>query len=98
MGALPWSLHEAKAPEVVFKDAVESRPTGNALIRAARRVYIKAKDIERWGYTSGCPKCEHEMRYGAGRTTVPHSDIHNNLVCIWISSENLIREGVIYYH
>ena len=68
-------MHEAKKPEVIFKDQVAKPRDGfEDVARGARRVYIKAKDIEQYGYTSGCPKCEHEMKYGKGRTTVPHSE------------------------
>ena len=27
-----------------------------------------------FGYTSGCQRCEHEMKWGPGRTTRPHSE------------------------
>ena len=71
----PWNLHEAKMPEVIFKDQIDKPREGvEDIARAARRVYIKATDIAKYGYTSGCPKCEHEMKYGKGRTTVPHSE------------------------
>ena len=71
----PWSLHEQKKPEVVFRDQLAQRPEPvDAPVRMARRVYIKPADIDKYGFTSGCPKCEHEMRYGRGRCTVPHSE------------------------
>ena len=76
VGIAPWNLHEAKQRAVIFKDQVD-RPRDDVenIARASRRVYIKATDIENYGYTSGCPKCEHAMRYGKGRTTVPHSEL-----------------------
>ena len=71
----PWSLHVPKQPDVVFRDQVEKREeAAEAPTRNARRVYIKPADIAQFGYTSGCPKCEHEMKYGAGRCTIAHSE------------------------
>ena len=70
-----YDIHEPKEPKVIFKDEVEKTQDNVELKpRVARRVYIKAADILRFGYTDGCPKCMHEYRYGAGRTTVPHSE------------------------
>ena len=39
-----------------------------------RKVYIKSEDTRAFGYTIGCPKCDHDRRYGPGRTTKGHSD------------------------
>ena len=39
----------------------------------ARRLYVKASDIEEFGYTRGCPKCDHALEYGPGRTSKPYS-------------------------
>ena len=58
-----------------FQDRIDQpRADVGDILRAARRVYIKARDLENHGYTSGCPRCEHEMKYGKGRTTLPHSE------------------------
>ena len=40
----------------------------------SRKIYIKGEDIRVYGYTVGCAKCDHERRYGPGRTTNGHSD------------------------
>ena len=42
-------------------------------ITVARQVYIKASDLVEFGLTRGCPKCDHEISYGPGRTSKPHS-------------------------
>ena len=39
-----------------------------------RKLYIKGEDIRAFGYTVGCVKCDHDRRYGPGRTTKGHSD------------------------
>ena len=41
----------------------------------ARQVYIKPKDLEEHGLTRGCPRCDHQLRYGPGRTGKPHSQV-----------------------
>ena len=43
-------------------------------IRVCRRLYIKKADVEAFGYTEGCVKCDHDLLYGYGRTTKGHSD------------------------
>ena len=48
-------------------DQQKKRPTG-------RKVYIKGEDIRAYGYTVGCPRCNHEGRYAPGRTTKGHSE------------------------
>ena len=47
----PWSLHAPKQPDVVFKDhAGTCEVPVEAPVRVARRVYIKAADVEIWLY------------------------------------------------
>ena len=70
----PWNLHEAAKPDVIFREKVDARPEPEGQVQLARRVYIKPADIAQYGYISGCPKCEHEMKYGAGRSSAPHSE------------------------
>ena len=42
-------------------------------IVVARQVYIKAKDLDDFGLTRGCPRCDHQLQYGSGRASKPHS-------------------------
>ena len=37
-------------------------------------MYLKAEDFRAYGHTVGCPRCDHDGRYGPGRTTKGHSD------------------------
>ena len=71
----PWSLHRDAEPHVRFPE----RPQAEQEVKQvepslARRVYIRQKDLDDFGYTTGCPKCEHTLRYGPNRSTLNHSD------------------------
>ena len=44
-------------------------------ISMARQVYVTPKDLDRYGLTRGCKKCDHERNYGPGRTSAAHSKI-----------------------
>ena len=48
-------------------DQLGKRPNG-------RKIYIKGEDLRVYGYTDSCTRCDHERRYGHGRTTKGHSD------------------------
>ena len=70
----PWSMHKESEPHVRFPEREvaegEVRPDD---VRPVRRIYIKQSDLDRYGYTTGCPKCEDIIR-GATKSTVNHSD------------------------
>ena len=68
--ATPFQLH---VDETQDKPAAEVEKASSEP-RQARRVYMRPQDFEQFGFASGCPKCEHEMKYGPGRTTRPHSE------------------------
>ena len=72
----PKSLHVPKEPEVVFKEPAP-QPVDPARPKqiVARQVYIKRADIEKNGFTRGCPRCDHDSAYGFGRTSRPHSNV-----------------------
>ena len=68
------TFHQPRDVEVVFKEKKEAEDLDlKNKIAVARQVYIKASDLLEYGLTRGCPKCEHELSYGAGRTSKPHS-------------------------
>ena len=55
----PWHMHEARQPEVIFKDRVEvERDDLEVKPSLARQVYIRHADLDRYGMTRGCPKCD----------------------------------------
>ena len=70
----PWQLHTKKAPGVIFKDNADKQPTPDIGGPVARRIALKKADFEASGYTSGCQRCDHDVRYGYGRTTARHTD------------------------
>ena len=39
-----------------------------------RRTPITKKDLDDYGLSENCPRCEHTLRYGHGRTTKGHSE------------------------
>ena len=67
VSATPFQLHVAKAPEIVFRKQGEPERVG-ALVVIARNVYIKAADLEAYGRTRECGRCDHELKYGANRS------------------------------
>ena len=72
----PYSLHVPKLLEVVFREVAEAQdPPLNPEVALSRQVYIKPSDIESNGLTRGCPKCDHELTYGPGRTYKGHSKV-----------------------
>ena len=77
VASTPYNEHAGHEHEVAFQDR-PSRPEDEdpaKKIAKSRRIYIKGEDIKAFGYTVGCPKCDHERRYGPGRTTKGHSDL-----------------------
>ena len=74
VGVTPWSLHVPKVDEVIFRDPkVSDKDDFKEKTAIARQVYIKPSGFPEFGHTRGCPKCEHELSYGPGRTSRPHS-------------------------
>ena len=70
----PLQLHVPKEPVVIFREPVEgAEDPAQMAARAVRGLYVKKSDVEAFGYTSGCPKCDSDLRYGFGRTTRGHS-------------------------
>ena len=66
-------MHVPKVTEVVFNDAKEVEKTdsrGKHVI--ARQPYPTAVDYIKYGLAKGCPKCDHDISYGPGRTSKPH--------------------------
>ena len=72
----PHQLHENSEPQVVFREPADAQAetAAEAPLQIARRLYIKKSDVEMFGYTQGCPKCNHDLQYGFGRTTKGHSN------------------------
>ena len=41
----------------------------------AREIYIRQADLDAFGYTPGCKKCQSMLGRGKGETSAPYSDI-----------------------
>ena len=67
----PWSMHESTVPEVIHHKPAE-QPQVTAKMAQVIRAYIKQPDLDTFGYTQGCKRCQHILTYGSG--TMPHSD------------------------
>ena len=72
----PYDMHvTASGPGVVFQDRPEQPGDADPARKiTVRKLYIKGADIAAFGFTVGCPKCDHDQRYGPGRTTKGHSN------------------------
>ncbi len=71
--ATPQDTAAHAAPGPIF---VEKAPEDGPATKKARvppRVLLKKSDFEQYGYTSGCPKCDHARTWGWGQTTLHHS-------------------------
>ena len=90
VSARPWQLHERKEPTAIFRDDIDVPvvPKGEMPIREARRLYIKRADVEAFGYTEGCAKCDHDLQCGFGRTTKSHS-----YACRMVISTELMKSA-----
>ena len=71
----PWSNFKVDDPEARFReyDRVDKSVPEDAVAKA-RRVYIRQKDLEDFGYTDGCKRCDHTIAYGPNKTSVPHTE------------------------
>ena len=74
----PWNLHIPRDADVIFKKKLEAEAevekAKEEILRKIRRAPITKADLENFGHTAGCPRCDHPVRYGYGRTTLPHSE------------------------
>ena len=98
MSKTPWSLHEDAPPEVRFpeREVPEGEVRPDALPQT-RRVYIYQKDLDEYGYTTGCPKCEGILRGASGyqSSTLTHSERCRNRIMLKLAEtpEGRLRLG-----
>ena len=75
VAATPWSMHEPTIPEVIRLDRAEAEVPPKERVAAVGRLYIKQEDLDLYGYTQHCPKCESIIVHGnESRSTVPYSE------------------------
>ena len=75
----PWQLHNPKDPEVVFKEPVEKRADVEPET-LVRRVYLYPTISSEFGYTVGCPNCDHVTRYGTACKTNHSEKCRNRML------------------
>ena len=83
VSATPYSLHAPKEVEVTFREPVD--PAGENFkpkVVLARAVWIKKSDIDKYGLTRGCAKCDHERDYGPNRTSKGHSKVCRDRIMV----------------
>ena len=64
--ATPWSLHERPEVEVRFREPATEHADAPEATRSAslRQMRISKADLDKYGYTVGCPQCRHFAEYG----------------------------------
>ena len=72
--ATPWSLHQPRDQEAIFREPHEGHPPmlEEREIRP-RQMKIFVKDLERFGHTPGCSQCEHVLKYRQNRPGLSHT-------------------------
>ena len=58
----------------------------------APRIYRKGADFKVFGFTDGCPECDHARIYGSGRTTTPHSEACRQVIILSRSERNIAEK------
>ena len=64
-------IHEGFREQVIPQASIPHEGDG---ARKFKR-FCRQEDINTFGHTPSSARCEHAMRYGAGRTNIPHSDL-----------------------
>ena len=70
----PWTEFHEPEPRVRFPEVPKPPDAVRDELRQVRRAYIRQSDLGKYGYTEGCPKCEHIIQFGPDRCTVNHSE------------------------
>ena len=66
-------VHEPRA--AVFQQPADKElQRGEDKPQQSRRFYVRQKDLDAYEYSDKCPRCEHALKYGNGRSNRPHSD------------------------
>ena len=71
----PYDDNAGHDQEVAFQDRPSKPGDGDEARKAikSRRMYLKGEGFKPFGYTVGCPRCDHARRYCPGHTTKGHS-------------------------
>ena len=69
----PWGVQVPREREIIFKEKIDKwEGKFEEKIIIARQPYIRAADLEEFGMTRGCPKCDHYIKYQTWGSR-PHS-------------------------
>ena len=70
-------IHEYEAHDTAFREPIFPQapiPGVGENARSLKRLYVKQADLDAFGYTPDCVRCNHALKYGSGRTNIPCSD------------------------
>ena len=74
MDAIPWSAHTTEEPDVSFRHQ-ERGPDRTSPDPPPQALYLKWSDLDRFGFTAGCPQCDHIVQYNRARPGANHSEL-----------------------
>ena len=63
ISSTPWSIHTAASPDGVFAEKTVKEDTP-ADIAKFLTIYIRQVDLDAFGYTPGCKKCQSILGHG----------------------------------
>ena len=91
----PYHLHATPEQGVTLAESGDPEKLLRDRPGIARRIYLKGADFKAFGFSDGCPKCDHARRYGPGRTTAPHSEQCRQRVMIELMKTPEVLRGLI---
>ena len=58
-----------------------------------REMYVRNRDLDQFGFTPGCPRCEHTLQYGPNKASVTHNQTCRERIreCLRASPEGRAR-------
>ena len=74
INATPWAIHEPSTPGGVFVEKTVVAPENADTTVKVRKLYILPRDLEMYGYTPGCKKCQSYLGHGSGQASTSHSE------------------------
>ena len=72
----PHNVHDSRPHDAAFREPIfPSAPVPqDDPAKNLKRLYVRQADLDLFGYTPGCARCDHTRMYGKGRTQIAHSD------------------------
>jgi len=74
--ATPSTMHVPGDPGMILRERNEGieQPSRADAKAKVRKLKITIEDLDRFGFTEGCPQCTHILRYRSGRPGYAHTD------------------------